>query len=442
MNLKYRVITGILMFSLLAAGCAPAVVPPQEPTKPSSQGSEGEGAPVRLLQSDKARIENPLVPAQDLESLAQGNRAFALDMYHQLSQEDGNLFYSPYSISLALAMTYVGARSETEMQMAQSLHFDLAQASLHPAFNALSQALESRAQPEGEGQEGGLELSIANSLWGQAGFAFEPAFLDALAENYAAGMREVDFAQSEEARQAINEWVEEETREKIKDLIPEGTLNDLTRLVLANAIYFKAAWQRPFEESMTAKGEFTLLDGGMVEVDMMRQSAMLGYIKGDGYQAVELPYSSGSAAMLVFLPDAGRFEEFEQALDAELIEAVTAEMGRAQVDLSMPKFRFESSFSLNEVLAALGMTDAFGMEADFSGMTGKPDLFISSVVHKAFVDVNEAGTEAAAATAVIMELKAMPAESVTLRIDRPFVFTILDRKTGTILFMGRVLDPR
>ncbi len=442
MNLKYRVITCILTLSLLAAGCAPAVVPSQEPAQPTDQGSEGEVELVRLLQSDKARIENPQVPAQDLESLATGNRAFALDLYQQLSGQPGNLFYSPYSISLALAMTYAGARNETEAQMAQALNFDLGQASLHPAFNALSLALASRAQPEGEDKEGGLELSIANSLWGQAGFAFEPEFLDMLAENYAAGLREVDFAQSEQARKAINDWVEEETREKIKDLIPEGALNELTRLVLANAIYFKAAWQRPFEEAMTAKGEFTLLDGGMVEVDMMRQSAMLGYIKGDGYQAVELPYSGGSAAMLVFLPDSGRFEEFEKALDGELIDAVLAEMGRAQVELSMPKFKFESSFSLNQALAALGMPDAFGMEADFSGMTGSPDLFISSVVHKAFVDVNEAGTEAAAATAVIMELKAMPAESVTLRIDRPFVFTILDRETGTILFMGRVLDPR
>jgi len=435
-----------LLISLLAAGCAPAVVAPEEPTGQPAQPTQVDGAavqPVRLVKSDKTRIENPQVPASDLEGLASGNRAFALDLYQQLREEGGNLFYSPYSISLALAMTYAGARGETEAQMAQALHFTLPQERLHPAFNALSQTLESRSQHEGEDEEGGLTLSIANSLWGQAGFSFQTDFLDMLAENYGAGLREVDFAQSEAARQAINDWVAEETREKIKDLIPQGALNELTRLVLANAIYFKAAWQYPFEEEMTSAGEFTLLDGGMVEVDMMHQSRMFAYASGDGYQAVELPYSGGSASMVVILPDSSRLAAFEETLDGEMLEEILAGLYPVQVELAMPKFKVESTFNLSETLAALGMPDAFSMDrADFSGMTGKADLFISSVVHKAFVDVNEAGTEAAAATAVIMELKAMPSEMVTLKVDRPFIFLIRDIETGTVLFMGRVLDPR
>lgn len=439
---KYFII--VLMICVLATGCAPKLTPsPVSPTTQPTQNGEGEVEPVRLLQSDKSRIENPQAAEADLDRLEGGNRAFALDLYQQLRVKDGNQFYSPYSISLALAMTFAGARGETESQMAQAMHFDLPQASLHPAINALSLKLASRAQPAGEDQEGGLMLNIANSLWGQAGFAFQSDFMDMLAESYGAGMREVDFANSEQARQLINDWVAEETRDKIKDLIPSGALNPLTRLVLANAIYFKAAWQYPFEEQATSKDDFTLLEGEVIQADTMRQSKMFGYAKGDGYQSVELPYSGRSTSMLIFLPDEDRFEEFEAALDSELITDTLDNLTPAQVELSLPKFKVESTFSLNEALAALGMPDAFDADkADFSGMTGQPDLFISSVVHKAFVDVNEAGTEAAAATAVIMELKAMPSESVTLKINRPFIFAIIDRETGTILFMGRVLDPR
>lgn len=439
----HKSMTVILLVALLSSGCAQVTVPSRNPTSLPSQESEGNVESVRLVQSDKGRIENPQVSDVELKSLATGNSAFAFDLYRQLSGQDGNLFYSPYSISLAMAMTFAGARSETEAQIAETLHFDLPQASLHPVFNAVSQKLEGRAQSASQKGEPGFTLNIANSLWGQADFEFQIEFLDLLAENYGAGMREVDFAQSEQARQLINDWVVDETEEKIKDLIPEGALNELTRLVLANAIYFKAAWQEQFEEGFTSKEDFTLLSGERVKVDLMRQSKGFAYANGEGYQVVELPYAGESAAMVILVPDEGRFEEFEAALNAKTVEDIILSLEVKQIDLSMPKFRVESSFNLNETLSALGMPDAFSVaQADFSGMTGKPDLYISSVVHKAFVDVNEEGTEAAAATGVVMGLKSMPVESIPLRIDRPFIFLIRDRATGTILFMGRVLDPR
>jgi serpin B len=432
-----------LVIILLAAGCAAPSAPSHEQAGVPTQESEGRVEPAQLIQSEKARLENPQTTAADLESLRGGNRAFAMNLYKQLREKDGNLFVSPYSISLALAMTYAGARGETEAQMAQALRFDLPQARLHPAFNALSAELESRAEQAKDDEEGRLTLNIANSLWGQAGFAFQADFLDTLAQHYGAGMRTVDYARPEEARKMINDWVAEETREKIQDLIPSGVLTPLTRLVLTNAIYFKAAWRVPFDERLTSEGDFTLLNGETVQVEMMHQAEMLAYTGGDDFQAVELPYAGGSAAMVVLLPAPGHFAEFEAGLDAGRMEAILSDLEPRQVELSLPKFRVESSFSLKDALTTLGMPDAFDRDkADFSGMTGRADLYISEAVHKAYVNVDKAGTEAAAATAVIMTLKSMPLESVEVRVDRPFIFLILDRETGTILFMGRVLDPR
>ncbi len=431
----------LLTAAVMMAGCISA--PAEEATEQPPLESETAMNSVQLYQSSKERIAHPQAAAADLDRLQRDTREFALDLYGQLRAKEGNLFYSPYSISLALAMTYAGARGETERQMAQALSFSLPQARLHPAFNALSASLEKPHEQSAKEEDGELTLNIANSLWGQEGFPFQAEFLDTLAQNYGAGMRAVDYGQPEQARELINDWVAEETREKIQDLIPAGVLTPLTRLVLANAIYFKAAWQVPFEERLTAMEDFTLLDGETVQVETMRQAEMLAYASGDGYQAVELPYAGGSAVMVVLLPDAGRFTEFEDALDAERVGAVLTDLEPRQVELSLPKFKIESSFSLKDALSALGMPDAFDRDkADFSGMTGRADLYISEAVHKAFVDVNEAGTEAAAATAVIMTLKSMPLEPVVVRVDRPFIFFILDQESGTILFLGRVLDPR
>ncbi|KPL72366.1 hypothetical protein AC812_15810 [Bellilinea caldifistulae] len=392
-----------------------------------------------------SRPRNTAPPSGDvaLRELVNGNTAFALDLYQRLAEKPGNLFYSPYSISLALAMTYAGARGETERQMAQTLRFGLPQAQLHPAFNMLDLNLRPPEQKPASEDEQPFQLNIANSLWGQAGFDFLPEFLDLLAENYGAGMYRVDYSEPETARQRINGWVEEQTRQKIKDLIAQGMLNPMTRLVLVNAIYFKGAWVYPFDKESTRDAPFTLLDGSRVNVPMMYLAKDLLYLRGKNYTVVRLPYRDSPMGMTIIVPDEGQFEEVERALTPQLLEEIRSNFSLAAVRLAMPKFKMETSFNLSQTLAEMGMPAAFDRSlADFSGMTGRKDLFISNVVHKAYVDVNEEGTEAAAATAVIMELKAMPMNEVELTIDRPFLFFIEDRESGTLLFAGRVVDPR
>jgi len=395
-----------------------------------------------VLQSDKQRVTSPVATQAGLATLVDGNSAFAFDLYQSLRETDDNLFYSPYSISLALAMTYAGARGETEEQMANTLHFVLPQNQLHQSFNSLDLELGRRGQGA-KGKDGeGFRLHIVNAIWGQKDYEFLSEFLDLLAENYGAGLRILDFMKApEQSRITINNWVSDQTEERIKDLIPQGAIDELTRLVLTNAIYFNAAWQYPFEEDATFNSVFYLLNGDKISIPMMRQTESFGYAEGDGYQVVELPYDGCELSMLVLLPQTGQFELFEESLNAQRVDDIVKDLNTREVVLTMPKFEFESSFSLKKTLTAMGMPVAFSASADFSGMTGNPDLFIGEVLHKAFVSVDEAGTEAAAATAVIMELTAMPGEPVEVTIDRPFIFLIRDIESGTILFIGRVIDP-
>jgi len=401
-----------------------------------------EPAAGEIITSEKQRVTSPDVNEADLATLVSGNSAFAFDLYQALSQKDGNLFYSPYSISLALVMTYAGARSETAQQMADTFHFMLSQERLHPAFNSVDIELSQRGKGA-KGKDGeGFRLNIVNAIWGQKGYEFLSQFLDLLAENYGAGLRPLDFANApEESRITINNWVSDQTEGRIEDLIPQGLIDALTRLVLTNAIYFNAAWQHPFSEDITKDGPFYLLDGGEVAVPMMRQTETFGYAEGDGYLAVELPYDGRELSMVILLPQAGKFEVFEGSLDPQFVDAIVKDMPPRQVALTMPRFEFESGFSLGEILAALGMPVAFSGGADFSAMTGNRDLFIGDVVHKAFVSVDEAGTEAAAATAVIMPTAMPPGELVEVTVDRPFIFLIRDIETGSILFIGRVVNP-
>ena len=395
-----------------------------------------------VIQSEKQRITSPEVDKAELTTLANGNSAFAFDLYQALRDEDGNLFYSPYSISLALAMTYAGARGETEKQMADTLHFTLPQDRLHLAFNSLDLELSQRGKGA-KGKDGeGFRLNIANAIWGQKDYHFLATFLDVLAENYGAGLRVLDFTKEpEKSRIVINDWVREETEGRIENLLPPGSVDPPTSLVLTNAIYFNAAWQYPFEENATTDGLFHLLEGGEVSVPMMGQEKSLGYAESEGYQAVELPYDGRELSMVILLPQAGNFETFEKSLDVQQVDTIIKNLGSNQVILTMPRFEFASSFRLGGTLAAMGMPDAFSGNADFSGMTGNRDLFISGVVHKAFVSVDEAGTEAAAATAVIMPTAAPPGATVEVTIDRPFIFLIRDIKTGAISFVGRVVNP-
>ncbi|MFO7743244.1 MAG: serpin family protein [Anaerolineae bacterium] len=409
-----------------------------------AEDSGSARAPGVAVASEKERVSSPDVAGGDLNTLVEGNTAFAFALYRRLVEQEGgkNLFYSPYSISLALAMTYAGARGETEEQMAEALRFKLPQEDLHPAFNALDQELAQRGEgAEGKDQEG-FRLNIANAIWGQEDYEFLSTFLDVLAENYGAGLRVLDFATApEESRVAINDWVSEQTEGKIEDLLRQGVITRLTRLVLTNAIYFNAAWADPFEEESTEEGAFRLLDGSEVSVPMMRQTESFGYAEGGDYQAIELPYDGHELSMVIVLPEEGELEAFEDSLDAERLDAILKARERRQVALTMPKFEFEAQFSLAQTLAALGMPQAFTPDADFSGMTGARDLFISEVVHKAFVSVDEAGTEAAAATAVVMVESAMPEEPVEMTVDHPFLFLIRDIESGAILFVGRVVDP-
>ena len=404
--------------------------PPAKPELPSPQPVE----PISFEPVDEAHLQD----------LAEGNTRFALDLYRQMQDGGGNLFFSPYSISLAMAMTYVGARSNTEQQMADVLNF-FEQETFHPAVAMLNSDMMSRAEAVQDRDMQGFQLNIANSIWGQDGYAFQPAFLDILSDHYGAGMQLVDYINDPEgARKQINAWVEDETEDKIKDLIPQGVLDGLTRLVLANAIYFNAAWEHQFEESFTRDAPFNLLDGNSVDVPMMAQREAFGYAEVDGLQAIELFYEGREASMVIFLPETESYTAFEDDLDNETMDELLAALQPRQLELFMPKFTFESEFELVPTLTALGLQDPFDPQvSDFSGMDGTRGLYISNILHKAFVDVDEEGTEAAAATAVVMKMtSAMPEEPLLVRIDHPFIFLIKDNQTGSILFMGRVLDPR
>ncbi|MBL7184079.1 MAG: serpin family protein [Anaerolineae bacterium] len=446
-NKLYTLGLMLILGAVIVSSCAPTTaqptsvpltsmsIPPTPTPKPPTPSGE-------IAWSEKQRVTAPNVNEADLAGLVGGNNAFAFDLYQALREGNSNLFCSPYSISLALAMTYAGARGETERQMADTLHFILSQDHLHPAFNGLDLELARRGEGAKGKDEEGFRLNIVNALWGQDGYKFLAEFLDLLAENYGAGLRLLDFAKApEESRVTINDWVSEQTEGRIEDLIPQGVINDVTRLVLTNAIYFNAAWSEPFESDLTDDGTFYLLDGGQVTVPMMRQTESFGYVEGEGYQAVELLYDGHELSMVILLPAAGQFEAFEGSLDAERVDAILKDLARRRVALTMPKFEFESGFSLREALAAMGMPDAFTGAADFSGMTGNRDLFIAEVIHKAFVSVDEAGTEAAAATAIMMVEAEMTEEPVEVTVDRPFVFLIRDIETGTILFVGRVVNP-
>jgi serpin B len=329
--------------------------------------------------------------------------------------------------------------------MMEALHFSLDESNIHPAFNALMLAIDA-SQVVAEDTEGGtFELNIANSIWGQQGFNFEQAFLDRIALNYGAGIYTVDFAANPEpARTAINDWVEEETKEKITDLIPPDAITPLTRLVLANAIYFKGSWFHPFDQGLTQPGPFTTLEGDAISVEMMKLfDEHLLYLREGEFQAVSLPYLSRDFAMTMIIPDLGSFTTVEDLLTADLLGSLQSNMVSERINLEMPKFDFETSLNANDPLKALGMWEAFDPDlSDFKGMADIEDLHITDVLQKATITVDEEGTEAAAATAVIVSRKSAPlGEPISLVIDRPFMFFIQHQPTGTILFMGRVVEP-
>lgn len=433
----------ILLTTMLLLTACGAVETPATPTVEGLADEPATGAGV-LVRASVARDESPEVSPATVGDLAKGNNRFAFDFYHQAAgQSSENLIYSPYSISLAFSMVYAGAGGETAEQMAEVFHY-LPQEAQHPAFNALdgqiAAAGEAVAVPEG-GEP--FQLNVANAVWTQAGYPFRDAYLELLARQYGAGVRAVDFAEGlDAALKAINEWTHDATEGRIEKLAPPLSVTPRTRLVLANAIYFKASWLFPFrgDEASTAEGGFTLLDGSSVTVPLMHQAAArVPYAEGDAYQAVRLPYAGGAVDMLVVLPAEGEFEAVEARLGGELLQAAQERAEVRDVDLTLPRFEFDTTLQLVELLQSLGLTSPFVGEADFSGMTESDGLFIADAVHKGTITVDEEGTEAAAVTGVAMEVSGYPRAEVS--VTRPFLFAIIERESGAILFLGRVLNP-
>jgi len=369
-------------------------------------------------------------------TLSEGNTGFAFALYQRMRAEGGdrNIFMSPLSISAALAMTYAGARGEMEGQMAGVLHFP-SQARLHPAFSGLIEDLNKSGRK-------GCTIYISNKLWGQEGYPFRADFLTLTEKYYGGGFTPLDFVhRTEQSRKRINRAVQEETSGKIQDLLSKNDVSPLTRLVLTNAIYFKGAWASRFKKEMTKMAPFYKTPESTVDVPMMRRSGRFEYAEVDGkIQLLELPYEGGDLSMLVLLPKE-KLEDIESLLTFGNLNHWRSMLAQKEVHVSLPRFKFTSRYLLNELLASMGMPKAFDeATADFSGMDGKKDLYISRAIHQSDIEVNEEGSEAAAATAVVISRKSLP-ETWNFKADRPFLFILLHKPSGTILFLGRVKDP-
>ncbi|MBX6311942.1 MAG: serpin family protein [Isosphaeraceae bacterium] len=393
-----------------------------------------------------ARAEAPVDASKtattDTASLAQANNAFALRLLGVLKRPGGNLIVSPFSIETAFAMTYAGARGETATEMARVFGFPNDDAALHPAIAALERELEAKGDPRAP------KIRIVNALWGQQDLHVLEPFRAALRQHYGAGLREADFRSPgarEAARNAINTWVEQQTEGRIKDLIGPGDLDAATRLVLTNAIYFKGAWAEPFSKAATRDEPFTRDGGTKADVKMMARTGSYRYRETDDLQVLELPYAGGRLAMDVLLPkQVDGLGGVESALQEKKLSALLGQLGRERVEVHLPRWTMTAQFELSEALKGLGLTRAFSNEADFSGITPDAPLRISKALHKAFVAVDEEGTEAAAATGVTVGLTAapLPKKPILFRADHPYLFLIRDTRSGAVLFLGRVLDPR
>ena len=413
----------LLSFVLVVAACSPA-------------GSTG--GDIALVRADVPRASTS---PEDAAAAASAISAFGFDLYRAVAKGQTNVVLSPTSIGLALAMARAGARGETAAEM-DAVMRGLGSDDNAAWLNALDVALATRSGTfkDAGGQDLAVALRIANAPFAQKEMPLEKAYLEALASRFGAGLRLVDYiSATEDARKLINGWVDEQTEQRIPELLVPGVLTPETRLALVNAIYLKAPWQTAFAAAATRPGTFTRADGTTVEVPMMQLGETLRYASGTGWRAVEIPYVGGSLAMTVIVPD--DLAAFEQALTADQLASITGTLADAPVSLTFPKFSIETKAQLADILKALGMPSAFDERADFSGITTAEQLQISDVIHQANIDVDEKGTEAAAATAVVMRAGAAPAEPVTIRVDRPFLFALRDVPTGAVLFLGRVADP-
>ena len=370
--------------------------------------------------------------------LVEGNTSFAFDLYARLKANPGNLFFSPYSVSTCLAMAYAGARGNTGVQMAKVLHFH--QGAVVSSFVGL------QAQLRATEKQKGIELNIANGLWAQRDHPFLPEFLQVARQDYEATLNRVDFSSGAETiAREINDWVSEKTHNKIRDIIAPGVLNQATRLVLANAIYFKGAWAVPFQKNATRPQPFHVSATRQLDAPFMTHVDTVNYVEDEDMQGIELPYEGAELSMVILLPRAvDGCSKLEGLLQPLSLNSWLARMQKQKVQIFIPGFKLESGFSLQGVLASMGMPDAFSPNADFSGIDGGRGLFISSVAHKAWVEVNEEGTEAAAATTTVISQRAYqkpPPPPPVFRADHPFLFLIRDTRSGSVLFLGRLVEP-
>lgn len=411
MNWKILVI-GVLLIAVLS-GC--------------TDGGDGS---TEILKADDSKAT-----AEGTANLVAGNNQFALELYPEFNEEGKNAFFSPWSISSALGMTYEGARGKTAEEMRDVLHFPENDIARRSSFASLYNKINEK--------EKAYELSTANALWAEKNYPFLEEYTGTVENYYAGKVTNLDFiTDAENSRQTINSWVEKQTKDKIKNLLPQGSIDHLTRLVLTNAVYFKGTWVMQFDKGLTKDEDFKVNAEETVKVPMMYigKEETFNYAETDELQAIELPYKGEKISMLILLPKENKMEELENLLNVEKLNELRDSLREQEVVVSIPKFKFETEYSMADTLNQMGMPNAFNpAEADFSGMDGTKNLFISAVIHKAYVDVNEEGTEAAAATAIIMTMGA--ARSERFNADHPFIFIIQQKETGTILFMGKVVNP-
>lgn len=367
-----------------------------------------------------------------------GNNQFAFDLYKTIKSNSDNAFYSPFSISVALGMTVEGAKNTTRKEMLKTMHLPEDDLIRQAGFRSLLTAINA---PDKQ-----YKLSTANSIWVQSGMTLKPEFETSLINNFKGGLNSLNFkVEGENCRVPINDWVANNTNQKIIDLIPEKSINKFTRMVLTNAIYFKGQWKKEFSKELTSDQYFHLIDQKSVVVPMMQSlKSDHKYLKTENAAILEIPYKNDELSMVLILPDPGKFSAVETAMSEAQFEIWQKQMTNQTVDVTIPKFKFRQKLMLSQKLKEMGMEQAFTDLADFSGMTKDEPLKISEVIHEAFIEVNEEGTEAAAATAVIMvrtESKEFEDQTLQFRADRPFIFILKHKSKGSILFMGRVMNP-
>lgn len=397
-------------------------------------------------------LNNTAIPAQaqgkktqpqlvkNAYSLAESNNQFAFDLYKQLAVQEGNLFFSPFSISTALAITYNGAAGKTKSEMAKTLHFEQLQKNIPQAFHVLLDSIKPAKNRKD------LQLNISNALWAQKKYIFLNSYIKLCRDYYSASVQNADFTtnkEREKSRKSINQWVEKQTNGKIKDLLQTGAIDAMTRMVITNAVYFYGSWAEKFDEKRTKQDTFHLADKSFVLAPFMHKTFSAKYFENQNLQMAELPYFSGEYSMIIFLPKAPTgLEQVNNDLTNNNFKFYFSKSTQKEIQFSIPKFKLSGQFDLGQKLAGMGMPMAFSNKADFSGMTGHYDLKISKVIHKAFIEVNEKGTEAAAATGVIMALKsAYISNKIIFKADHPFFFIIRENSTGSILFMGKLAKP-